>query len=505
MSKKSKKSINLLTAVAVLAALSGAYIGVRNYAAKQEEDKNEKEEKETVLSASSDEIQSVKFLIDKKEVTFQKDGEEWKKSDEPEFPVNQDVLTEAVGYLNEMQADRVLKDVKDNTEYGLDNPQNTITVTTKDNQETSIVIGMENESTSQYYVEKEGEEAAVYVVSGTSIDPFMKTLYDYAQQSSFPTVDSSSVTKVEVKGQNAAYSLTEDADTQMWDVEDTDGSERADTSKVNTVLTSLTGLAYSSFADYHCTDLSKYGLEKPYAEITVDYTEETEPEETEETEETESEEPEADSENAEESEESEPETETVKKQLTILVGDEAENDGRYVMVNDSNEVYTIANESLSAVIEKAKSDFWNLTVNYLPTSNLDSLEVEYKKEKYDINVSRETSQPEESENQDKDESSETETTTVSYEMNGEKLDETMFSAFYNKMINLTAQKRLEEKNATAETPDMNVKFTDLDGNVTEVAYYAYDTNFYAAVTDEKTYLVNKMNVKEMLEAFEEMM
>lgn len=502
-----KKSVNLVTAVAVLVVLSGAYIGVKTYVTKQEEKENESEEEKTTMVFSSDskDIQSLTFLIDKKEVTFEKDDDNWIKSDDPEFPVNQDILTEAAGYLNEMEAQRVLEDVEDNSEYGLDNPENTITITTSDDEKTSILVGMENESTSQYYVEKEGEESTVYVVSNTTIDPFMKTLYDYAQQETFPTIDSTTVTKVQVEGQSSSYSLTEDQDTQLWDVEDSDGTENADTTKANSVVTAITGLAYDSFVDYNCEELSKYGLDKPYAKITIDYTEEVEVETTDETDSEDAEEN-ADEETTDESSEesTETKTETVDKELVILVGDEAENNGRYVMVNDSNEVYTIANESLSAITEKVRSDFWDLTVNYLPTSNLDSLEVEYKGEKHVINVSRETSEVENDDEEDED-SSETETTTTtSYEMDGEELDDTLFSTFYNKMTNLVGQKRLEEEFNTDVDPDLAVKFTDLDGNVTDVEYYTYDTNFYAAVTGEKVYLINKMNVKEMLEAFEEM-
>ena len=49
---------------------------------------------------------------------------------------------------------------------------------------------------------------------------------------------------------------------------------------------------------------------------------------------------------------------------------------------------------------------------------------------------------------------------------------------------------------------MTVDFTDVDGNKTTVEYYSYDTNYYAAVTDRKTYLINKMTAKELFQAFE---
>ena len=44
-------------------------------------------------------------------------------------------------------------------------------------------------------------------------------------------------------------------------------------------------------------------------------------------------------------EESEPETEMVDRELVIQVGDQSSDGGRYVRVNDSNEIYTISEDS----------------------------------------------------------------------------------------------------------------------------------------------------------------
>ena len=88
-----KKSVNLVTAVGVLVILSGAYAGIKDYVAKQEEKETaESEESESaeIVSISADDIKSIKFLIDKQEVVFEKDGDSWVKADESAFPVSQD-------------------------------------------------------------------------------------------------------------------------------------------------------------------------------------------------------------------------------------------------------------------------------------------------------------------------------------------------------------------------------------------------------------------------------
>ena len=55
---------------------------------------------------------------------------------------------------------------------------------------------------------------------------------------------------------------------------------------------------------------------------------------------------------------SEEETKMADKQLTILVGNETDDSSRYVMVNDSNEVYTMSTDTLSALTDKSEEDFW---------------------------------------------------------------------------------------------------------------------------------------------------
>ena len=239
-------------------------------------------------------------------------------------------------------------------------------------------------------------------------------------------------------------------------------------------------MAYSSLADYKCDDKSKYGLDKPYATITVDYQEEvadddtdedtqddttasgetadedassveensddaeqdTESDEsvsettdeTSEAEDTDGEEAEDEtSENSDSEDSSEEETKMADKQLTILVGNETDDSSRYVMVNDSNEVYTMSTDTLSALTDKSEEDFWDMTVSYVSLNSLGSLKVNYQGSDYKVNVSRETSTD--------DDGNDTE--TVTYKLNGSDLDETTFTTFYNKLI----------KHDGSETPD----------------------------------------------------
>ena len=520
-----KKSTKLVSAVVVLAVLGGVYVGLNTYVTKEEstESSSEEESKTEVYSVKTDDIKSLEFIIDKKDTVFEKKDDSWVKKDETAFPVNQTTLDSAASALEKVEADRVLENVDDLTEYGLDSPSNSVTVTTDDGT-TKFNIGDENTSTNQYYIVKDDEDSTVYVVSSSTVTPFMNSLYDYAQGEDFPTIDSSTVKKVQVSQDEDSYILEENSDGATWDVS-TDGSDKetADTTAAGNVTSGLGSLAYDQFVDYNAEDLSKYGLDKPYATITVDYQEEVENDS--------SDESESDSEASEsvteddtdstedtsgdgidstasddgssgDSSESEAaadssddgdstETTTVDKQLVIYVGDNADDGSRYVTI-DNKQVYTMSTDTLSAIIDKKASDLWSLIVNYQSVKTLDQLQVTYAGDAHTVNVSRETSTD--------DDGNETETTT--YKLDENEIDSTTFTTFYNKLVNMAGQKRLTESYTPVADAEMKVVFTDTDNNQTTVTFYSYDTNYYAAVVDNKVFLVNKMTVKEMFTAYE---
>ena len=470
-----KKTVKLVSAVVVLGVLCAAYEGINYYVTSQEE--KETEENDTsvdLVSLEADDITAVSFTADQNEVEFDKKDDSWTEKSDANFPVNQDTVDSAVKGVASLTADQEISDVEDMSQYDLDNPQNTITLTTADG-DTSLQIGMES-SNNQYYVKKEDDDKNVYLVSSSSIEPFMGTLYDFAESGTFPSVTSATITDVKVDKENS-YELTQDADNLFWNVSDGKTTEKADTTKAGTVTSAIGSLAYDKFVDYNCTDDSKYGFDDPYAVITVKYTED------------------------------EQETQTVEKTLTIYVGDET-GDDRYVKVDDSKEVYTITKDSLTDILDSTMSDFYSMTLSYVSANDLDSLEVQSADGDHTINVVTETVKAEDEDTTDTDSSDESssddeeETTTTTYKLDGEDLDESTFTTFYNKLINMTAQERLTEEYTPEGDPAYTFIFKDTDGKETTVKYYEYDTNFYAAVVEDKVYLVNKMNVKDLDEAYQ---
>ena len=487
------KTVKMISAVIALGVLCGAYAGVKTYVSSQEAKESEAEDKsETVTDISSDDVKSVAYTADQDNVELDKEDNGWVRKDETDFPLNQDSVDSAVNNAIQLTADQKITDVEDLSEYDLDSPQNEIKITTEDGTETVLQVGMENSSTSQYYVKKADDDKTVYLVSQSSLEPFMGSVYDnMAQSETFPTVTTATISDVKVDKEDR-YELKQDPDDLFWTVSDDKDSEKADTSKAGEVTSAIGSMAYDKFVDYNCTDDSKYGFDNPYAVITAKYTEEETTEDT--TEDTT--EVSGDSEKSADEDSTEDNTVTVDKEITIYVGDETDG-GRYVKVNDSDQVYTVTTDSLSTILDSKASDFYSMSVNYVSVNDLDSLEVQSADGTHTVNVTRETSKEEE------DEDSE-ETTTTSYSLDGKDADETAFTTFYNKLINMTAQERAEDSKPEGD-PAYTFTFTKTDGTTLTTEYYEYDTNFYAVVTEDKVYLVNKMNVRDMEDAYKELL
>ena len=105
-----KKSTKLVSAVVVLAVLGGVYVGLNTYVSKEEKTESSEEESKTeVFSVKTDDIKSLEF---------EKKDDSWVKKDETAFPVNQTTLDSAASAIKKVEADRVLEDVEDLTEYG---------------------------------------------------------------------------------------------------------------------------------------------------------------------------------------------------------------------------------------------------------------------------------------------------------------------------------------------------------------------------------------------------
>ena len=313
----SRKSVSMIVGIVALVGLSGAYLALKGYNADQEEQEAKEAEGEEILSIDSSALTGLEFTINGEQVSFVCEDDTWKKSDDETFPVDESYILSPISELAPLNAVRKLENAEDISEYGMDEPQNTIRLTDANGNETEIIIGATNSGTGDDYVMLNGDESVIYTVSSDLRSSFSDDLYDYAVSEEIPYLQASEVTEVTVEKAEGSYELyLEDAvwkAAEIVSMEDvveeaaetevqTENGEAAeseiqtekeehitglgrvvdaDSEMVNDALADLSGLYYSDYVDHNCEDGSAYGLGEGAAVLTVYWQEEVEDAETE--------------------------------------------------------------------------------------------------------------------------------------------------------------------------------------------------------------------------------
>lgn len=170
-----KQKIQMILILVVLVLCIGAYFLV-SHMAKQEEQKEKDSETEgqtTIAKIDADKIDAFSYEVDGKTYSYTKDGDEWKYDDDNSLQLDADNINTMLGKLNGVIALETLDSYDSLSDYGLDKPQNTITVSVG-NKTTTFYIGDYNDMVSEYYLKMEGDDS-IYLVDSTLKDAFSKT------------------------------------------------------------------------------------------------------------------------------------------------------------------------------------------------------------------------------------------------------------------------------------------------------------------------------------------
>ncbi len=171
-----KQRKQFVITVVILLVLVLAYIGIHIYNQKQEE-KKEKEEKEneiTVTELDTDDVTAFSYQVSGETLSFTKDGDEWVYDQDTSLDLDEDVVNGMIEKAACLTADDSFDDYDSLADYGLDQPSNTITLTTKEST-TTLYLGNQNAMTSQYYL-MTGDGETVYAVDNTLSTTFSKTV-----------------------------------------------------------------------------------------------------------------------------------------------------------------------------------------------------------------------------------------------------------------------------------------------------------------------------------------
>ena len=462
MKKKSKWNRMIYLAV-IFALLLLLYLFLKNRNEKAEEAESSGMD---VIQMDASSIVNFSFKIGDNFAEFSKDGDEWKNQEDSEFPVDQEAVETLLNDLLSFTAKRKLEAVDGLSEYGLEDPSNTIRLTDESGTETEILVGSRNQSTGDYYVSLAEAPNTVYVTASDLSSILPGSVMELAESEAYPAVSSSDIVEIQVKKEQGSYTLAYEEEEANWSVTGEDGiSYSAEYQQVSSLASTLSGMVYSGLMDYNAEDLSVYGLDQPAAEIYIRYKEEIE--------------------------EEEEEPETVEKNFTLYVGNQDENGNYYVRTEGSGQVHRVSSESLSSALENNSVSYWSSEIGYISMNNLKRVEVSYGGEIRTIERHSE-------EQEQEDGSTETE---VTYTSGGTLLDEDKTEDFLNSASGISAQSK-DPSLSASEAAEITIT-VETESETFTVSYTPYDENFYLASDKEgRPGLVNKNSVSELIEAYQ---
>lgn len=387
--RNKRKWLPMILMAVLLAALIICYILIKSYNEKQEGQQESESEGIQITSVTADEVTGLAVDWNGSKLSFTKEEGTWLYDEDKDFPVNQESMENLISKFESVDAIRELEDPQELSEYGLEECSEVITLTLQDGTAKNFYVGNQNAITSDYYIYVDSPEK-IYTTDTSIITGCQFKLYDMAQTSTFPVIYESSIEQVRVDQGSSSLTLKksdEDEDTWLYQMSG-EKEEEADETAVSSLISQVSSLVYNGYLDYNCQDLSQYGLDKPAASITIDYTEEdtsdtdldmeTETDMQAETDtqvetdmqaetgtqtETDAQtETDTETESASESgtdavTEAETEVKKVSRQAVLYIGGQDENGNYYVKMSDSNEVHTMSESLITEWLEAKGDDF----------------------------------------------------------------------------------------------------------------------------------------------------
>lgn len=189
-----KQKIQLVVLLAAFLLFALGFYAAKRISAREEEKQKAKEAGEyTALSFDADDL--VKLEIEREEGNLELDFHEGKWSfvkdiklemeeqdeEEKTYEVNTSVADELRDTLANLTSQNEIAAGEDESEYGLDKPAMTITVTLSDGAEHSVEIGSLNAVIQAYYIRVDHSDT-LYTMSETDHDLLCKTDTDLAQE-----------------------------------------------------------------------------------------------------------------------------------------------------------------------------------------------------------------------------------------------------------------------------------------------------------------------------------
>ena len=226
--KRTKKLYILLGVLVVIC--------IATFALSKTEEKKEniKNSDKTVLEVDSDSVNKISWKSSLGSLAFEKKDGTWTYTDDANFPVDQDKIAERLKLFKEFGVAFEIEDVDDYGQYGLDDPECTITLET-DDKTYEISLGDYSTMDSQRYVSI--GDGNVYLVKNDPMDSFNVTIDALVKNDEIPNFNQvEKISEIKVSGSTSLDAKYKEND-GLSDNEDDIYFVNKDKDKINTIIT----------------------------------------------------------------------------------------------------------------------------------------------------------------------------------------------------------------------------------------------------------------------------
>lgn len=172
--KKQKKQLIALCILLLICIV--AWVGLTKWNKSQEQKKQEEASKVVVTDISTEDVKAFSYQYNNETLSFVKEDDTWYYEADKSISLDQDTMETLAATAAKLTAEQEIKDYEDLSEYGLDTPSNTITLTTGDGT-TTLLIGNKNDMLSQYYV-KMDQSDSIYLAGSAVYTTYQRGIAD---------------------------------------------------------------------------------------------------------------------------------------------------------------------------------------------------------------------------------------------------------------------------------------------------------------------------------------
>lgn len=267
-----------IIALIILAVLAGGSL-TAFFAVKSRRDK-EKAEESSVLS----DYDLFRFDSDSiNRITIESEGEEyiaelgddgdggtaWKMANTDDFSANQTYFQSICTYMSDLTAEKDYGEADDakRAEYGLDDP---VVITAEGGGEKyTVSVGDPSPTGDVYYVTVTGK-TKIYAID-TLYGSVLKTSRTMMKSKDMIPYDDDEIARIRLsRGGKLIYDLRYDDSGKKWSLPAEYDRFTTDLTEITAMINLMTRVEAQNFFDESLEDYSKYGFDKPYAELVVD-------------------------------------------------------------------------------------------------------------------------------------------------------------------------------------------------------------------------------------------